>query len=288
MTDLPYNETDPAKRKLLADAIYGSSLAGALLVHPDYACIQALKFNNRIVWERYNSYTSNSFKSKIAKYAALAGNLQIYLEYFDPKYIEDWFDQDANEDFVANTKQIPASQIDQLRYLTPNKIANISKYGSGHFTPELIAGIKSLKGQKLTEELYNTLEFVDQDEKHVYKGLLRSNPKYDEYMVASYVGYRYLPADFFRRYLVEAGQWLNLTYIIKAVWMWNRWDLWSILLQYHDPRIVQVSEMLKQDMTLGYLSTITLSILYNWNPQEFKTDSTLVVKYGDYGKFLAH
>lgn len=144
---LPYKEMDPYKRYLITVAIYGSSMRSAALVHPDYACIQAVKFDNEAVFERYYPFTTNRGKVYISTTAGKFARSK----YFKEKRLTNdtlihWFAQTVTDPaaFEASLREarLINFQYHDISLYNETIRTNIINYGSKYFTPALIESLK--------------------------------------------------------------------------------------------------------------------------------------------------
>lgn len=275
--DLPYEEPDPYKKFILTQAIYGSDKFSARLCHPNWVCLQALKFNNMSLYYKYIPHTSDYFPSMVVRYAARAGNKKIFNEGFMDRRIEDWFDQVVTneKEFLSLLEEYSIKGYTRVDRLSPNVLNNIVQYGSEIYADEVVDELRPLVGVAVTKEIYQSLECVSKSKRDMYMALLKFGTAfYDSkfvHIINSYEAFEYLPVEILEEYLENINKeeklysnYNILASLVSHAWNWNRWDLWKILQSYQ-----LTYRMRERILEMGGLSTIALSILYGQGESPF-------------------
>lgn len=277
---LPYDEPDPFKKLIMAESIYGSSLIGANLVNPDYAVFMGMKFDNRVVVEKYTGYTTEFFSEGYDRITGKAGNYA-YVNNLTDDNINLLFDQPRDTAYYQRLVKTLINnfgrKFNEIRYLSPLIIKNIVTYGQGFYGPNVIESLKPFVNKNITEAEYDALTIIPvwYRDTTKYINLLRFyDPKNPLPFLLNHpnvglgISFDHMPADLFERYL-KSRQTLELERVIKAIWGWNRWDLWDILLKYQDPSSADVTKLINNQSFPGHISTYSLSIIYKLFPNVF-------------------
>lgn len=278
---LPYDEQDSLKRLILTEAIYGSSMAGAKLVHPDWACAQAIKFGNNEVFDVYYKYVTSDFELDL--FAAQAGDVS---KYHSKGYFDYWFDRPMTgppptQDIEFNIGEKIIR--DEVTFISPLIIKNIVAYGKGIYTDRVIKGLRPFVNKPVTNDNYDQIAPVLNPLSDKFSHLLRFNDM-SEFMTTNpkigYGNYQFISAELFETYIQNPENKINLGPIVSGIWSWNRWDLWSILNQYHPVEKFQSNIM--QESWPGHLSMLTLPIIYSLSPELFERKQLYLSRKGYY------
>lgn len=290
---LPYEEPDPFKQLLIYESIAGSDLVAASLVHPDYALFQAIKFNNPEVIAKYEKYRSTAFTSRYNELVTKTRNYN-YIKKITKSQVPYMFDQEIRDpaDFEAFVeKAIKLGTIEKLDYLSPIMIKNILRYGTVLFSDDIMEKLAPFAQKLLTEQELGELGIISdwRTDRVRYQTLLKfyddSNPS--EFLLKNeLIGqgeeFDKIPAKLFERYVSDETNEVYLEGVVKAIWAWNRWDLWYILIKYKDVSAIEKPEqLLEMNSDLGHLSVYSLTILYSLFPSIFSIKNT--TKYSETG-----
>lgn len=259
---LPVTPTNGYEKLLWYQAIYGSSLASAHLVHPDYACIQALKLRNDVVYDKYKEYTSEGGKIASLPYLIKAGKFEDYFEHLTlaPEKVGYFFDLPAPIVKRILTETDLLSDFDTMEmypeYLNERIVDNILTYGRELFEDYVIEDLEELKNLKpyqypnsmIAEKILYAYENNDVDylNKHV--------TDVEEFFIPQYI-----TADLFKK--------IPHTFdMMKAVIAWNRWDLYKLIGEFEEDRAKALVVLYQQP---SHLSPIGLEIMYKLHPNDF-------------------
>lgn len=207
---LPYTEPNLFKQCVLALVIRDCHIKYSELVHPNYACIRAIKTGKFDVYEKYCSKMNNiGYKNCLTEIISkqlydLA--LPLLIKY--PSFVDICFDQeinDANEkqfiEFIGKLDAIKTRQ-HQVCWRSQNVYKNIAAYGQGFFTDEIFK--QATDGQYRPHVLRTEKNYISDVSWSDYATVMVARYKLDK---------KFLRFD-------------ELT----DIWTQHRWDLWRVIM----------------------------------------------------------
>lgn len=283
-TRLPYDEPDPFRRAILEQAIYGSSLLGAELVHPNYACVQAIRENNMNVYNKFIPFVNDI--EIIGYWAAQYRRFDLFkpLYKIKPSVITYWFDivLVAQEEITLFEEQLGQLTVvtklnEILPVLEPNLIENILLYGIKFYGVGVINFLEQVQNLSPYEYPDGIFDFFTPMNKLYYA--YRTGDK--DMITELLLQYELFVKEFFDQVTWEQFELIMEDgpsyYHLHLAWSWNRWDFYRKLI-IMDPELIESNNLKSVMYNPDSLSRLTLEIIYaisgtkyigrNFNPDD--------------------